>query len=287
MRCRMRVKIVKNTNLYRLGGGKLLPFVRRINTYLCGKTVLRTRKQAFIIGRQPVIEALRSGRSIERIFVLRNAGGDNVRTIRELALQQRVPVNAVPQEKLDHLTRANHQGCIAIVSLVTYHNLQDVISFIVEKGETPLFLMLDGITDVRNIGAIARSAYCCGAQAVIIPEKGIAPLNEEAVKTSAGALEHLYVCRESSLLAAADTLRLNGFRVLAADEKGATRVFECDWQAPAVVIMGAEDKGIQPALLRQADAVFRIPMATDFDSFNVSVAAGIILYEAMKSRMNV
>lgn len=246
---------------------------------------MRSKKQAFIIGRQPVIEALRSGKTIERIFILRNAGGDNIRSIRELASQYRVPVNAVPQEKLDHLTRANHQGCVAIVSLVVYHDLQDVISFIVEKGDIPLFLMLDGITDVRNIGAIARSAYCCGAQAIIIPEKGIAPLNEEAVKTSAGALEHLYVCRESNLQTSLETLRLNGFRVLAADEKGETMVHQCDWQLPTVVIMGAEDVGIQPALLRQADTVFRIPMATDFDSFNVSVAAGIILYEAMKNRM--
>lgn len=245
---------------------------------------MRSKRQAFIIGRQPVIEALRSGKAIERIFVLRNAGGDNVRTIRELAAQNHVPVNSVPQEKLDHFTRANHQGCVAISSLVTYHDLQDVVSFIVEKGEIPLFLLLDGITDVRNIGAIARSAYCCGAQALIIPEKGIAPLNEEAVKTSAGALEHLFVCRSGNLLTSLETLRLNGFRILAADEKGETLVHQCDWQLPTIVIMGAEDKGIQPTLLHQADTVFRIPMAADFDSFNVSVAAGIIMYEAMKNR---
>ncbi len=245
----------------------------------------RHKKQEFIIGRQPIIEALRSGRSIERIFIQRNAGGDIIHTIRELANQHRVPVNAVPPEKLDHLSRANHQGCIAIASLVTYHDLQDVISFIVDKGETPLFLMLDGITDVRNIGAIARSALCCGAQAIILPEKGIAPLNEEAVKTSAGALEQMYVCRENNLLKAADILRLNGIQVLASDGKAKPFLHTCDFKIPAAIIMGAEDTGIQPELLKKADAIFRIPMASDFDSFNVSVAAGIILYEAMKQRM--
>lgn len=246
---------------------------------------MKRKKQAFIVGRQPIIEAMRAGKALERIFVLRNAGGDNIRTIRELAQQHRVPVNMVPEEKLNQLTRANHQGCVAIASLVTYHDLQDVISFIVEKGEIPLFLLLDGITDVRNIGAIARSAYCCGAQAIIIPDRGIAPLNEEAVKASAGALEHLYVCRETHLLSTLETLQLNGFRVLAADERGQALVHHCDWSPPSAIIMGAEDKGIQPALLQRADTVFRIPMATDFDSFNVSVAAGIVLYEAMKNRM--
>jgi 23S rRNA (guanosine2251-2'-O)-methyltransferase len=246
---------------------------------------LRTKKQAFIIGRQPIVEALRAGKAIERIFIQRNAGGDILRTIRDLAYQHRVPVNSVPEEKLNHLTRANHQGCIAIASLVTYHDLQDVISFIVEKGETPLFLMLDSITDVRNIGAIARSAVCCGAQAIVIPDKGIALLNEEAMKASAGALEHIYICRESSLLKSVDTLRLNGFQVMASEGKAERLLHDCNWQLPTVVVMGSEDKGIQPAILRAADITFAIPMATDFDSFNVSVAAGIILYEASKQRL--
>lgn len=245
----------------------------------------RHKKQEFIIGRQPVIEALRSGKPIERIFILRNAGGDIIHTIRELANKNRVPVNSVPAEKLDHLSRANHQGCIAIASLVTYHDLQDVISFIVEKGETPLFLMLDGITDVRNIGAIARSAVCCGAQAIILPEKGIAPLNEEAVKTSAGALEQIYVCRENSLSKVIDILRLNGIQILASDGKGTHLLHACDFRSPVAIIMGAEDTGVQQEILKKTDTVFRIPMASDFDSFNVSVAAGIILYEAMKQRM--
>lgn len=242
-------------------------------------------KQSFIIGRQPVIEALKSGNPIERIFIQRNAGGDIIHTIRELALQHRVPVNAVPEEKLNHLSRSNHQGCIAIASLVTYHDLQDVISFIVEKGETPLFLLLDGVTDVRNIGGIARSAVCCGAQAIILPEKGVAPLNEEAMKTSAGALEHIYVCRETNLLKAADVLHLNGISILASDGRGEVPLPQCNLKVPIAIVMGAEDKGVQPELLKKSDIIFRIPMTGSFDSFNVSVSAGIILYEAMKQRM--
>lgn len=231
------------------------------------------------------MEALRSGKALERIFLLRNAGGDIIRDIRELAHSHGVPVNAVPEEKLHQLSRANHQGCIAIASLVTYHDLQDVISFIVERGDVPLFLILDAITDVRNIGAIARSAYCCGAQAIVIPEKGVAPLNEEAMKASAGALDRVYFCRAGSLLKAVDTLHLNGFRVLASDGKAGLLLHQCNFQEPVAVIMGAEDKGIFPALKTASDETFRIPMASDFDSFNVSVAAGIILYEAMKQRM--
>lgn len=232
-----------------------------------------------------MIEALRSGKALERIFLQRSSGGDIIREIRELAAHHRVPVNAVPEEKLHQLSRGNHQGCIAIASLVSYHDLQDVISFLVDKGDIPLFLILDGITDVRNIGAIARSAYCCGAQAIVIPEKGVAPLNQEAMKASAGALDHLYFCRESSLLKAVDTLRLNGFRVLASDGKGERVLHQCSFREPVAIVMGSEDKGVFTALQKASDAVFRIPMASDFDSFNVSVAAGIILYEAMKQRM--
>lgn len=246
---------------------------------------MKPKKQPFIIGRQPIVEALKSGRPIERIFILRSASGEIISTIRDLAHRDGVPVNAVPEEKLHRLSRGNHQGCIAIASLVAYHELQDVISFIVDKGEVPLFVLLDGITDVRNVGAIARSVLCCGAQAIVLPDRGIAPLNEEAMKASAGALEHLYICRESSLLKSVETLHLNGFTVLAADGKAEKFLRDCSWNQPTAVIMGAEDLGVQAPLLKAADLRFRIPMAGAFDSFNVSVATGIVLYEAMIQRM--
>lgn len=250
----------------------------------------KASKQTLITGRQPVIEALKAGTSIERIFLLRQSEGEAIGLIRKLARQLTVPVHAVPEEKLNrlHLARrygkANDQGCIAIVSKVSYLDLQQVISHVVESGEVPLFVLIDGVTDVRNIGAMARSALCCGSQALILPEKGVASLNEEAVKSSAGALEHLAVCRVADLTEALKTLQLNGFQILASDSSGRRYLHECDWTVPTAVIMGAEDKGVQRQLLRLADATFKIPMAAGFDSFNVSVATGITLYEALKQR---
>lgn len=244
----------------------------------------RPKASSMVIGRQPVVEAIQAGKAIERIFLLRNATGDIIPQIKQLAAQYQIPVNLVPVEKLNGLTRANHQGCVAITAQVSYLDLQDVISHTIDQGETPLFLILDGITDVRNIGAIARSAVCCGAQAIIIPDKGVAALNEEAVKSSAGALEKIAVCRVNSLLKAIDTLHLNGIQVMASEMEATEKLYECDLAAPVAVVMGSEDKGVYPALLKAADRLFRIPMAGNFESFNVSVAAGIILYEAAKQR---
>ncbi len=241
-------------------------------------------RPALIIGRQPVLEALRDGQEIERIFMLRNAAGDIIPEIRRLAQAAQIPINAVPAEKLNSLSRAQHQGVIAISGMVTYMDLQQVIDHLVGQGQAPLFVMLDGVTDVRNIGAIARSAWCCGAQALIIPDRGVGALNEEAVKSSAGALQKISVCRVGSLLKAVDTLHLNGIRVCTSEMKAAEKVFEVDWKQPSCLIMGSEDKGVQPYLSKAADSRFTIPMAGTFDSFNVSVAAGIILYEALKQR---
>jgi 23S rRNA (guanosine2251-2'-O)-methyltransferase len=163
--------------------------------------------------------------------------------------------------------------------------LQDVISFIVDKGETPLFLILDGITDIRNIGGIARSAFCFGVNAIIIPDKGVGALNEDAITTSAGALEQLAVCRVSSLMKAVDDLHLNGIKVYASEMTAEKNINEINLKEPAAIIMGSEDKGIYPALMKICDEQFKIPMAGDFESLNVSVATGIILYEVMKQRM--
>lgn len=243
------------------------------------------KKSALIIGRQPVIEAIQSGRPIDKILFQRNVAGDSIGTIRQLAREHHIPIQQVPPEKLQALAKANHQGCIAIAGLVQYLDLQQVIDHVVGKGETPLFIMLDGVTDVRNIGAIARTAVCCGAQALLIPDKGVGALNEEAMKSSAGALEKIHVCRVNSLMKAVDTLHLNGIKVYASEMTATRQVFELPYAEPSCVIMGSEDKGVFPGLLKICDDVFRIPMAGDFESLNVSVAAGIILYEAMKQRL--
>jgi 23S rRNA (guanosine2251-2'-O)-methyltransferase len=238
-----------------------------------------------VIGRKPLLEALEAGKGIDRIFLQKNLTGEGLEDIRRLAAAALVPVNTVPVEKLNSLTRANHQGVVAIAALISYIDLQAVIDQTVDKGEAPLLVMLDGVTDVRNIGAIARSALCCGAQALIIPDKGVGALNEEAMKSSAGALEKIHVCRVTSLIKAVDTLHLNGIQVYTSEMDASAPVFDLDWSVPACVIMGNEETGVQPSLRKAADARFNIPMAGTFDSFNVSVAAGIILYEALKSRL--
>lgn len=231
------------------------------------------------------MEALKKGQPIDKIFLFRNAGGGVIQEIRELAKHRSIPVQAVPNEKLNSITNTNHQGVVAFKSNVVYQDLQAVIDWVNEEGETALFVMLDGITDVRNIGAIARSAVCCGSQALIIPDKGVGALNEDAVKSSAGALEHLQVCRVSSLLKAVDTLHLNGIKVFTSEMDAPKKIFEADFTEPCCIVMGSEENGIQPFISKVADDKFTIPMKGNFDSFNVSVATGIILYEAMKQRM--
>ena len=243
------------------------------------------KQSSLIIGRQPLVEAIASGRAIDKILFQRNISGESIGEIRKLAKENNIPIQQVPPEKLFSLTKANHQGVIAFAAIVQYMDLQQAIDHIVGNGAVPLFMMLDGITDVRNIGAIARSAVCCGAQALIIPDKGIAALNEEALKSSAGALEKINICRVNSLLKAIDTLHLNGIKIFASEMNATAKVFELDFTHPCCIVMGSEDKGIQAYISKAADEHFTIPMTGGFDSLNVSVAAGIILYEAMKKRM--
>ena len=240
---------------------------------------------SLIIGRQPLIEAIAAGRTIDKILFQKNISGESIGEIRKLAKENNIPIQQVPAEKLHSMTRANHQGCIAIAGLVKYLDLQQVIDHVVSSGNSPLFIMLDGITDVRNIGGIARSAVCCGAQAIIIPDKGVGALNEEAMKSSAGALEQINICRVSSLLKAIDDLHWNGIKVFTSEMNAEPKVFEINFKDPCCIIMGSEEKGVQPYLSKAADQVFSIPMAGQFDSFNVSVATGIVLYEAMKQRL--
>jgi 23S rRNA (guanosine2251-2'-O)-methyltransferase len=238
-----------------------------------------------VIGRKAVEEAIRSGKAIERIYIQNSLSQKPTEELMALATQHKIPVNRVPVEKLNGFNITNHEGCVALLARVQYHDLQEVISFVVEKGEVPLFLILDGVTDIRNIGGIARTAYCTGVHALIIPDKGVGMLNEDAVLTSAGALEKLPVCRVQSLMKAVDELHLNGIRVLASEMTAEKTTFDTDFREPVAIVMGSEEKGIYPALLKICDEKFKIPMAGDFESLNVSVATGMILYEAMKQRM--
>lgn len=237
-----------------------------------------------VIGRASVITALETGKALDRIYLHYKATGEEISKIRHLAGHHGVPINYIPKEKLAHFNAGTNDDVIALISKVQYQDLQSVISFVVEKGEVPLFLILDGITDIRNIGGIARTAFCTGVQAIIIPEKGVGALNEDAILTSAGALEKITVCRVPSLMKAVDELHLNGIRVAASAMKGDRSIFDLDFKEPLAIVMGSEEKGIHPALLKICDDQFRIPMAGEFESLNVSVATGMILYEAMKQR---
>ena len=242
------------------------------------------RSLPLLVGRKPVLEALEQGVTIEKIFLLRTATGADINSIKQKAKEYNIPVSQVPVEKLDYLTKVQHQGIVAWTSLLQYVDLQAGISYVVEKGETPLFLLLDGITDVRNVGAIARSSLCCGAQGIILPTSHAASLNEDAIKTSAGALRKILLCRTPSVQQAMDVLRLNGIQVLGTQMKGSVPVYESDLTIPSVIVMGAEDTGISKEVLKRADQLIRIPMVNNFDSLNVSVAAGMILYEALRQR---
>jgi 23S rRNA (guanosine2251-2'-O)-methyltransferase len=251
--------------------------------YIFAHLMLQSKKN-IVAGRNPVIEALTNNQGIERILMFKNASGDAIQEIRKLAAELNIPVQYVPAEKLNGITNVQHQGVVAYKTSIIYHDLQQVIDWVNEKAETPLFVILDGVTDVRNIGAIARTAVCSGAQAIIIPDKGVGALNEDALKASAGALEQINICRVNSLLKAIDTLHLNGIKVFTSEMKAAKKLYETDLTIPCCIIMGSEDKGVQPYMSKAADEKFSIPIKGAFDSFNVSVATGIILYEALKQR---
>lgn len=228
---------------------------------------------------------MEEGRQLDRIYMQATVHGEAIDDIKRLAAQYLVPINKVPVEKLNNFNVSNHEGCIAQISKIQYQDLQSVISFIVDEGKTPLLLILDGITDIRNIGGIARSAYAMGVHAIIIPDKGVGALNEDAILTSAGALEQLAVCRVSSLMKAVDDLHMNGIQVYGSEMKATKKSYELDLSLPVAIIMGGEEQGIHPTLLKICDEQFQIPMPGNFESLNVSVAAGIILYEAVKQRM--
>jgi 23S rRNA (guanosine2251-2'-O)-methyltransferase len=244
----------------------------------------RPKKNTLIIGREAIIKALKERKQLERIYLQSNVHGPVIDEIKNLAATELVPINKVPVEKLNSFNVSNHEGCIAQISKIQYQDLQQIISFVVENGNVPLFVILDGVTDIRNIGAIARSAYSFGVQAIIIPDKGVGSLNEDAILTSAGALEKIAVCRVNSLMKAIDEMHLNGIKVIATEMTAEKLIKEVDFTEPCAIVMGGEEHGIYPALLKICDEKVKIPMPGDFESLNVSVATGVILYEAVRQR---
>lgn len=237
-----------------------------------------------VFGIRAVMEAIDSGKEIESLFVQRGLSGPLFAEFKALVKEQNVAFQQVPIEKLNRITRKNHQGVIAVISPITYHDIEDLLPTIYEKGETPLLLMLDGVTDVRNMGAIARTAECAGVHAIIVPKKGSAEINPDAIKTSAGALYKIPVCRQDSLGRVAKFLIDSGVQLVVSTEKTKESIYDVDYTTPSCIIMGAEDVGVSDDLIRISDKLAKIPMFGEIESLNVSVSAAVVIYEAVRQR---
>ena len=239
-------------------------------------------KNNMIFGIHPLLEALEAGREIDKVMMRRGLRTEESARILALARERSVPVQFVPEERLGRLTQRQHQGVIAFISEIEYTPLEELVARVYEEGRAPFIVLLDGLTDVRNFGAIARTAECAGVDALVIPERGSVSVTADAVKTSAGALHRIPVCRVSSIAAAVGLLQSSGVRVVAASEKAEERYTETALQLPLGLVMGAEDHGVSTDELRMADSITRIPQVGAIGSLNVSVAAGILIYEAVR-----
>ncbi len=239
----------------------------------------------YIFGLHSVFEAIEAGRDIDKILVKKDLHSDMAVRLHDLARRYQIPMQRVPVEKLNRITRKNHQGVIALLSAVTYQKLEHVVPQLYEDGIQPFMLVLDGVTDVRNFGGMARTAECCGVNAIVIPEKGSVTVNGDAVKTSAGALNYLPVCRERNLYDAVRFLKDNGYQVVAATEKADYNYTRGNYTGPVAIVMGAEDCGISPDVLKLCDTKVSIPMFGHIGSLNVGVAAAVMMYEVVRQRL--
>lgn len=243
------------------------------------------QKSDYIFGIRTVIEAIQAGKEIDKVLIKKELRGDLIAELLEILRQHRIPVKRVPLQVIDKITRKNHQGVVAVLCAVTYHRLDHLVPQLYEEGRLPFIIVLDGLTDVRNFGAIARTAECVGADAIVIPEHGSVSVGADAIKTSAGALHHIPVCRDRSAALAVKFLKENGYKIVAVTEKADINYTTIDYTDPIALVMGAEDVGISQEVLRQADAMASIPMFGEIGSLNVSVAAGVMMYEVVRQRL--
>lgn len=239
-----------------------------------------------IFGTRAVMEAIRSGREIEKIYVQAGLSNNLIKELISEAKEKNVPYSFIPQQKLDHLGSKNHQGVVCMLAAIQYAKVEDIIDKCYSEGKDPFLLILDRITDVRNFGAIARTAECAGIDAIIIPEKGNAPITPDAIKTSSGALNHMAVCRSTDMKKLIRQLQENGIKVIACTEKTKEDIYSADFKSPVALIMGSEEDGISPELLKAADHLVKIPLRGKVGSLNVSVAAGIAIYEAIRQKQS-
>jgi 23S rRNA (guanosine2251-2'-O)-methyltransferase len=237
-----------------------------------------------VFGIRAIMEAIESGKEIESLFIQKGISGDLFRELRKLIDKHQIKYQYVPIEKLNRLTTKNHQGVVAFISPISFHQVEDLIPFIYENGETPLLLVLDRITDVRNFGAIARTAECAGVHGIIIPLKESAAIHSDSIKTSAGALFKIPVCRVHSLKKAVEYMQESGLQVIGCSEKNDESMYTVDYKVPTAVVLGSEEDGISNELMRILDRFAKIPLMGEIESLNVSVAAGVVLYEAVRQR---
>jgi 23S rRNA (guanosine2251-2'-O)-methyltransferase len=238
----------------------------------------------YIFGIHAVLEAVEAGKDVDKVLVKRGSGSDLLKKLLATLRRLEIPVQQVPVEKLNRVTGKNHQGIIAFLSEISYVDITSLLPTVFESGEDPLILLLDGVSDVRNFGAIARSAECAGAHAIVIPSSGSAAINADAIKTSAGALHRIPVCRHRDMHSVVKFLQESGLRLFAATEKAKDSMHRTDMTGPVGIIMGGEEKGVSYDLLRHADTWVSIPMKGSIASLNVSVAAGIMLFEVLRQR---
>lgn len=250
------------------------------------------KKKDIFIGRQPALEILKSDTAVEKILIQKGASGREIDEIKAICKEQNIAVRTVPKEKIDYMLfpiyqheKPNHQGVVGFYGEVKYFNLDDIYNQILTKGETALFLVIDGVTDVRNFGAIARTAEAMGVHAIITTEKGNAPINSEAIKASAGAIHNIPICRENNLTDVYDYLKMSGIQIAASSLNTKLNISAIDFTYPTAIVLGSEGKGISGITKDKADHLFIIPMKGEINSLNVSVSAGMILYEVSKQRM--
>lgn len=243
-------------------------------------------KSQVVFGIRAVIEAIESGKQVDKVLMKKDLGGELARELLSVTREYNVPVQRVPLERINKVTRKNHQGVIAFMAAVDYYHVDDIVPALYDEGINPLVVVLDGVTDVRNFGAIARTCECAGVNCIVIPERNSVSVNADAVKTSAGALNYLPVCRERNLVKAVQYLRDSGFKVMGASEKTDLNYTKADFIGPVAIVLGAEDTGISTDVLKLCDTLVAIPEFGQINSLNVSVAGGIMIYEVVRQRLN-
>ena len=243
------------------------------------------KKSEFIFGIHPILEAIKAGKEIERVYLLKQVSGEALKDLLALVKKHKIPFALVPNEKLNKITHKAHQGAIAYLSAVTYSSLDYVLEDAYSEGRMPFILVLDSITDVRNFGALCRTAECAGVDAVIIPSKGAARVSEDAIKTSAGALHHIRLCRASNLIQTVRYLRDSGLEIISCTEKTEDGLYSGKFNAPVAIVMGSEEFGVSSEILKISSQKVKIPLLGEIGSLNVSVAAGIVLYEARRQQL--